>query len=62
VSRVYPFQILLRAELTGMRVTSKAQAEQVRAVSVDRIGAVIGTVPVALMAELDDALRLHLQL
>lgn len=61
VTRVYPFQTLLPAELTGMRVTSKAQAEQVRSVSVDRIGAVVGNVPVSLMADLDEALRLHLQ-
>ena len=40
----------------------KAQAEQVRAVSVDRIGSAIGFVPAATMAEVDDALRLHLAL
>lgn len=62
VSRVFPFQTLLRAESTGLRVDSKAQAEQVRSVSVGRIGAVLGRVPAQVMAELDEALRLHLQL
>ncbi len=60
--RVYPFQTLLPAELTGLKVDSKAQSEQVRSVSVERLGPAIGRVPAPLMAELDDALRLHLQL
>src|SRR5215212_602645 len=38
VTRVLPFQTLLPAELTGLRLDSKAQAEQVRSVSVERIG------------------------
>jgi mRNA interferase MazF len=62
INRVYPFQVLLPAEATGLAVDSKAQAEQVRAVSVDRFGGLIGEVPHALMAELDEALRLHLAL
>jgi mRNA interferase MazF len=60
--RVYPFQALLPAEETGLRVDSKAQAEQVRSVSVERIGPVVGRVPVRLVARLDEALRTHLQL
>ncbi|WP_375431911.1 type II toxin-antitoxin system PemK/MazF family toxin [uncultured Friedmanniella sp.] len=62
VDRVYPFQTLLSAEATGLRLSSKAQAEQVRSVSVERLGPVLGRVPAPLMAEVDDALRLHLQL
>jgi mRNA interferase MazF len=62
VQRVQPFQILLPAERSGLARDSKAQAEQVRALSVDRVGAVLGHVPPALMADLDRALRLHLGL
>lgn len=62
VTHVFPFQVLLPAEEAGIRVDSKAQAEQVRSVSVERIGAVIARLPTHLMARLDDALRLHLQL
>jgi mRNA interferase MazF len=62
VARVFPFQVLLPAEQTGLRVDSKAQAEQVRSVSVDRIGPLLGTVELSLMEQLDDALRLHLHL
>ncbi len=62
LSNVHPFQVALPAEETGLRVDSKAQAEQVRSVSVERIGHPLGLVPAQLMAKLDDALRLHLQL
>lgn len=62
ISRVFPFQVLLAAAETGLRVDSKAQAEQVRSVSVERIGPILGRVPIPLMTALDDALRLHLQL
>lgn len=61
-SRVFPFQTLLPAADTGLRVDSKAQAEQVRSVTVERVGPIVARLPPALMAELDDALRLHLQL
>ena len=62
IARVHPFQTLLLAQLTGLGLDSKAQAEQVRSVSVDRIGAVLGRVQPDLMAQVDEALRLHLQL
>ena len=61
-SRVFPFQTLLPAADTGLRVDSKAQAEQVRSVSVERLGPVVARLPPPLVARLDDALRLHLQL
>ena len=60
--RVYPFQVLLRAADTGLDRDSKAQAEQVRSVAVERIGARVGAVPTELLAALDEALRLHLAL
>ncbi len=59
INRVYPFQVLLRANKTGLREDSKAQAEQVRSVAVQRCGVRIGVVPVGPMNELDNALRLH---
>ena len=59
---VYPFQVLLNAAETGLRVDSKAQGEQTRSVSVERLGQVIGRVPAHQVAQLDDALRIHLPL
>jgi mRNA interferase MazF len=60
--RLYPFQVMLRASATGLERDSKAQAEQVRSVAVERVGALVGVVPPGLMALLDEALRLHLAL
>jgi len=59
---VYPFQVRLPASATGLERDSKAQAEQVRSIAVQRIGARLGTVAGPLMADLDEALRLHLAL
>ena len=38
IRRVYPFQVLLPAEATGLEQDSKAQAEQIRSVAVERVG------------------------
>jgi mRNA interferase MazF len=62
VANVFAFQVLLPPDEVGLRVPSKAQAEQVRSVSIERLGSVIGRLPFHLMRKLDDALRLHLQL
>jgi mRNA interferase MazF len=62
VERVYPFQVLLRADETGLDRDSKAQAEQVRSIAVERVGARLGVVPGAVLLDLDEALRLHLGL
>jgi mRNA interferase MazF len=62
VARVYPFQVLLPSPTTGLRHDSKAQAEQVRSVAVERIGRQVGMVPAPLMVKINEALRLHLAL
>ena len=62
ISRVHPFQVFLPAAETGLPRDSKAQAEQVRSVSVERIGHTVGRLPRILQTELDAALRLHLGL
>jgi len=62
IQRVYPFQVLLPATTTGLEQDSKAQAEQVRSVAVERVGQQIGQVPANIMLDIDEALRLHLAL
>ena len=56
------FQVLLDASSTGLDRDSKAQAERVRSVAVERIGARVGTLSGNLVTALDEALRLHLAL
>jgi mRNA interferase MazF len=62
VAQVYPFQVELTAKSTGLRTNSKAQAEQVRSVAVQRVGPRVGRVPAEIMGKLEEALRLHLAL
>lgn len=61
-AKVYPFQVLLGADETGLDRPSKAQAEQVRSVAVERIGPRVGMVRGERLVALDEALRLHLAL
>ena len=60
--RTYPFQVLLPATSCGLPKASKAQAEQIRSVAVQRIGNSVGRLTPDLLADLDDAIRLHLGL
>lgn len=63
VRRVYDFQVFLPALATGLPQDSKAQAEQVRSISVERLsGEAVGQLPTDLMTKLGAALRLHLDL
>jgi mRNA interferase MazF len=62
VDRVRSFQVLLRASECGLAADSKAQAEQVRAIAIERIRRRIGSLPAERMRQLDDAIRLQLAL
>lgn len=62
VERIHPFQVLLDAATTGLDRDSKAQAEQVRSVAVERVGPRLAVLTGAQIVALDDALRLHLAL
>jgi mRNA interferase MazF len=62
ITRVYPFQVLLPASQTGLPRDSKAQAEEMRSVSVTRVGKPLGQLPPELLTDLDRALRVQLSL
>jgi len=62
VKSVYPFQVKLSRGESGLRIDSKAQAEQIRSVAVSRIGDKVGRLSAESQERLDVALRLHLQL
>jgi mRNA interferase MazF len=62
VQRIYPFQVLLPAGTAGLKHDSKAQAEQIRSVAIERVGKRLGKAPAPIMAAVDQALRLHLAL
>ena len=63
VAKVLPFQVrVLPGGPTGLSRESKVQAEQIRAVSFQRLGRRVGHLPGTVLTELDDALRRHLRL
>lgn len=63
VERVYPFEVLLPASVTGLSKDSKAMAQQVRTLDKARLNArAAGNVQGPDMLKLDAALRLHLAL
>ncbi len=62
VTTVHDFQVLILASESMLSVDSKAQAEQVRAVAVQRMGVAVGTLGPATMRKLDTALRIHLNI
>ncbi len=62
VTRVYSFQVLLGAVDTGLEFDSKAQIEQIRAISTSRFIKHYGQVPEHLMKEIDSRIQEHLSL
>src|SRR2546428_6645961 len=57
IRRIYPFQVRLPAAASGLRQNSKAQAEQVRSVAVERPGGRIRLGPAAIKILNEEALR-----
>ena len=61
-SRVFPFQTYVDSDESGLRIDSKTQPELMRSVSVMRVGRRMGRLSPRQMMELDDAIRIHLDL
>ncbi|QEO16273.1 type II toxin-antitoxin system PemK/MazF family toxin [Agromyces intestinalis] len=62
VRQVRPYQVCVPAERSGRGRDSKAQAEQVRSISVARVVRGLGWLDAELSAALDEALQVHLPL
>ena len=63
MSRVYPFEISLSPRESGLPKPSKAQAQQIRTISKERLrGDALGRLNAVLMRKAGDAMRLHLDL
>lgn len=60
--RTYPFQLFLPADQTGLDEDSKAQVELLRSVARSRMGRQLGTLKAPLLEQLDQRIRLHLNL
>jgi mRNA interferase MazF len=63
VTRIYPFEVLLNPEDSGLDKPSKVQAQQVRTISKQRINSdVVGSITEEIMQLVDAAIKLHLGL
>jgi len=61
VTRVYPFEVLLNPEDSGLSKPSKVQAQQVRTISKQRITSdAVGSLSEEIMQLVNAALKLHL--
>ncbi len=60
--KIYPFQVFLRANQTGLDYDSKVQAEQIRTVSKKRVKTYVHSLAEGIIGELEQALRLHVGL
>ena len=62
LTKIYPVQLFLPAERSGLDRDSKAQVELLRHVTLERIQKLLSHLPTDLMAQLDVRLRDHLAL
>jgi mRNA interferase MazF len=63
VSRVYPFELPLSPQESGLPKPSKVQTQQIRTISKERIaGRAVGRLRAVKMRKAGDAIRLHLDL
>ena len=63
VSRVYAFEVLLAVDDTGLPKPSKAQLQQIRTISKQRVlGRQVGRLGMGSMQDVEAALKLHLDL
>jgi mRNA interferase MazF len=59
VEKVYPFEVLLPKRL-GLARDSKAMANQIRTVSKERLGRRLCALPPEVVAQIEEAILLHL--
>lgn len=64
IKAIYPFEVLLKQDLTGLQKDSKAQCHQIRTISKLRITQIkpTGQIPNNIMRQVNYALKLHLDL
>lgn len=60
--RIWPFQVAVEPEESGLSAVSKAQGEQIRAIDHARLVRRLGRLAPERLRELDEAIALHLSL
>ncbi len=62
LSKVYPFDVFLPQKLSGLKSDTKAKANQIRTVDKSRLRNSAGSVDDGVMDQVQQALKLHLDL
>ncbi len=62
VNKIYPFEVLLKAEEGNLKNDSEIKANQIRTIDKKKLKQYIGTVKASKLSEIDDAIKIHLAL
>lgn len=62
LEKIYPFEVYLPREITLLKKNSKAKADQIRTLDKVRLIKSIGSLNSTLMCDIDNAIRIHLNL
>jgi len=62
VGKVYPFEVLLNKGIANMPGDSKVKANQIRTVDKKRLKERIGTIPDAILIEIETSVKIHIEL
>lgn len=62
VDKVYPFEVLIKKGVGGLKEDSKAKANQIRTISKARLLDLIGVLPQDFLGALENTIKIHLDL
>lgn len=62
VGKVYPFEVFIKQGIGNISSDSKVKTNQIRTVDKKRLKEWIGTIPDAILSDIEKALKIHLEL
>ncbi|HET7116288.1 MAG TPA: type II toxin-antitoxin system PemK/MazF family toxin [Hanamia sp.] len=60
--KIYPFEIFLKSGIANLPKDSKARTDQIRTIDKSRIIKEIGKIPAILISDLENSIKIHLNL
>lgn len=58
--KIYPFEVLVKKEDSGLKLDSKVKANQIRSIDKSRVIKLVGTLPDDIMEGVEAAIKIHL--
>lgn len=62
IEKIYPFEVMLRKNVSGLKEDSKVKANQIRTIDKKRIKKVVGRISEKLMDQIEEAIKIHLDM